>query len=140
MLQISILLLSCPTCPVIFMVYWHSCNSQQKHHSIFRENGTVHKPPKYILDLESQGACSFKADLFSKYKLHLYTLSCDLILYKRKCFVGSPFLLTFQFHFINILRFCFCSLYSKAEKGCACTLGYRHTCNCFSILESLHKG
>lgn len=55
--------------------------------------GALHKPPKCILDLKSQRTYVFKVDLFSKYKLHLNILSCDLILYKRKCFVGSDFLI-----------------------------------------------
>ena len=52
---------------------------------------------------KSQGACVFKVDLFSTYDSYLYILDCDFILYKRKSFIGSDFLLMFLSYFVNIL-------------------------------------
>lgn len=87
------------------------------------KNMGFHKPPKHILDSESQRVYDFKVDLFSTYKLHLYIFNCDLILYKSKRFTGSDFLLMFWFHFIDILVPALQSVHSKLEKCLACTFG-----------------
>ena len=60
-----------------------------------------------LLIQKSQEACVFKVYLYSTYNSYLYIFACHLILYKRKYFIGSDFLLMFLSHFVNILGSCF---------------------------------